>query len=351
MVDQLSRLNYPGQPLSTSSSFNVVLPSGGIYILPAGEWQIALGRQAILQYYDLNDGQWHNHSLPGIHSAPILIGADGTNFRIINMSGTVQGVSMTNNGSAYTSAPTVTFAAPTSGITATGVAIVGGDLTFSVVAGGSGYVNPVAVVSAPNSGNAVRGTATVTQAGGTITAVTLLSGCGYTAAPTVTVLDPAGTGATITAAIGTANASKVLAIRVTNPGSGYAGTGAPAITFSGGGGSSAAGTAILSMALSSVTVTTNGTNFSVAPIVTTDGGVISTAIDSLEAAPFRQAVLGSVVTTGTITSITVQDEGFGFQKNPSVGLMSTAPIASSNAPTLTAVTGGVNTTIQIWQLG
>jgi hypothetical protein len=327
------------------------MQSGGIYSLPAGDFLIQGGRQVGLQYYDSNDGQWHNHGFPGISTYPVYVGSDGTNYRVINMSGTIQGVSMTNNGSAYTAAPTVTFAAPTSGITATGVAIVGGDLTFSVSAGGSGYVNPTVVISPPNSGNAVRATATVSLTSGSLTTVTLVAGAGYTSAPTVTVLDPVGTGGTIVASLGTTNASKVLAIRVTNPGSGYAGTGAPAITFSGGGGTAAAGTAIMSLALSSVTVTTQGSNFSVAPIVTTDGGVIVTSIDSLEAAPFRPAILSSVVTTGTITSITVQDEGFGFQKNPVATYFGSGAAAASNAATLTAVTGGVNTTVKVWQLG
>ena len=225
MVNPLWRLPYVGQPLSNNTRQNLILPSGAIQLLPAGDFYVQLGRQAILQYYDSSDGGWHSY-VGGPTQQPFYCGSDGTNYRVINVSGTVQGVSMTNNGSAYTAAPAVAFGAPASGITATGIAIVGGDLTFSVAAGGSGYVNPVVMVAQPplSNGNAIPAVATATVSGGTITVVTLSSGCGYLTAPTVTVVDPAGTLATIVASIGTTNAQKVLAVRITNPGSGYDGT-------------------------------------------------------------------------------------------------------------------------------
>lgn len=67
-------------------------------------------------------------------------------------------------------------------------------------------------------------------------------GSGYTSAPTVAFSGGGGTGAAGTAVLGTgANEGKVVSVTITNPGSGY--TSAPTIAFSGGAGTGAAATA------------------------------------------------------------------------------------------------------------
>lgn len=69
-------------------------------------------------------------------------------------------------------------------------------------------------------------------------------GSGYTSAPTVAFTGGGGTGAAGTAVLGTgANEGKVVSVTITNPGSGY--TSAPTVAFSGGAGTGAAGTAVI----------------------------------------------------------------------------------------------------------
>lgn len=70
------------------------------------------------------------------------------------------------------------------------------------------------------------------------------AGAGYTSAPTVAFTGGGGTGAAGTAVLGTgADAGKVVGVTITNPGSGY--TSAPTVAFSDGGGTGAAATATL----------------------------------------------------------------------------------------------------------
>jgi autotransporter-associated beta strand protein len=103
------------------------------------------------------------------------------------------------------------------------------------------------------------GALTATIAGGSVTGVTVTSGgSGYTSPPTVTFAAPGGMSANTTAT-GTAqisSAGQVTNVIVTSGGSGYAwqrtaqvlNVPVPTVTFSGGGGSGAAGTAVMSTA-------------------------------------------------------------------------------------------------------
>lgn len=69
-------------------------------------------------------------------------------------------------------------------------------------------------------------------------------GSGYSSAPTVSFSGGGGTGAAGTAVLGTGDdAGKVVSVTITNGGSGY--TSAPTVSFSGGSGSGAAGTAVI----------------------------------------------------------------------------------------------------------
>ena len=79
----------------------------------------------------------------------------------------VSSVTITYGGSGYTSAPTVTFSAPTSGTTATGTAILTGGVVTGVIITdpGSGYTAaPTVMFSAPTTGNTATGTVTVGSA-------------------------------------------------------------------------------------------------------------------------------------------------------------------------------------------
>lgn len=350
MVDPSGRLPYQGQPISTALRQSYSLASGAGFILPAGQFFAQLGPQAVLQYLDSNDGMWHSF-FSGQYETPFNISSDGTNYRIFNVSGTLQGLAITNQGTGYTAAPAITATAPAAGgITALMTGIIGGDLSFAVTAGGNGYTNPVAVITGQQgNGNMVPATATVAFTfNGAITGVTLVSGgCGYTSLPTVTIIDPTGSGAVITPTIVSADAGKLLGVKVTNPGSGYSGTTIPTFTFAPA--STTAATALMMMALQSVTTTAGGTGTSTTGVIESDLGFVANNVNT-EPMSARPAFATPVFSGGVVqASPAVQDAGFGFQKVPTLGLIQNGVPASVS--TLTAVVGGVATWFSLIQMG
>ena len=182
-----------------------------------------------------------------------LIVNDDINDFSSTTGGIVTSVLMGNNGSGYTSVPTVAFAAPpgVGGTTATGTATLsGGAVTaVAVTTAGAGVATTGATIafSPPQvvGGTTATGTVTVDAGTGAITGIVITSGgTGYTAAPTATLANlGTPTTAPVLGAV-TILASSVTGITVTNPGAGY-GTTAPAITITGGGGTGATATAII----------------------------------------------------------------------------------------------------------
>ena len=88
---------------------------------------------------------------------------------------------------------------------------------------------------------------------GTVIGTTITApGANYTSAPTISFSGGGGSGAAATAILGTgANEGKVVNIIIANPGTSY--TSAPTISFSGGGGSGAAATATINLGFSNGT--------------------------------------------------------------------------------------------------
>jgi hypothetical protein len=121
---------------------------------------------------------------------------------------------ITAGGIGYTSVPTVTIAAPAPGGTqATATVLMGVDVV-NITNGGTGYVSPTVVFSAPPSGTTATGTVQVN--GGVITGVTITSpGSGYTAAPTATISGSPGTGCVNNVTL------KIVSITVGTTGSEY----------------------------------------------------------------------------------------------------------------------------------
>jgi hypothetical protein len=78
----------------------------------------------------------------------------------------VGSVILTNGGSGYTSAPTVTFAAPTTGVTATGTAVVqnGNVVAVTITNPGSGYTAAPSVTFSGGGGTGAAGTANLVSA-------------------------------------------------------------------------------------------------------------------------------------------------------------------------------------------
>ena len=167
-------------------------------------------------------------------------------------------ITVTAAGSGYTSAPTVTFSAPSGAVQATATATIIGANTFAGGIGaitmtnvGAGYSTvPNAVITGDGAGATLK--VLMNDTGG-IKAITVIDlnytdrvGHDYTTA-SVVIDAPTSTTATGTAYL---NASGgVSHIHITNRGAGY--TTAPTISFSGGGGSGAAATCTLAGAIDS----------------------------------------------------------------------------------------------------
>ena len=152
--------------------------------------------------------QWYNDRMLILDPSKGLSSWDGNNVVSI---GSVGVVAITNNGSGYNTAPTVTISAPnqTGGVQA--------NATASLTSG----ANTVGFVSLSNAGS------------------------GYNAAPTVTFTGGGGSGATAVAAY-TTFATGTVTINVISGGAGYTNASNTTVTITGGGGSGAVGNAVIS---------------------------------------------------------------------------------------------------------
>ena len=153
--------------------------------------------------------------------------------------GYVRELFLTNDGSGYTTTPTVAIStAPgAAGVSATAVAItttragVKSIERIVLTNAGSGYTSPPTVTIIGGNGTGAIATCSIeTTQKGVISYTVTNQGGGYSTAPTITVAGPTGSGTTSTAEA-IINADKqVTSIRVTNPGVGY--TQIPAVSFS-----------------------------------------------------------------------------------------------------------------------
>mgnify|MGYP005847086281 CR=1 FL=1 len=142
-------------------------------------------------------------------------------------SGVVNSITLGAAGAGYT-APAVTIDPPTdlAGTQATAIATGGVDAVL-IANGGSGYTNPVVVFSLPDVPGGTQAVGHATLSGGVVTAVVVDNGgSGYLDAPAAAIVDTTGSGAAATATL------KLLAITMTNFGSGYDPAAPPSVTIS-----------------------------------------------------------------------------------------------------------------------
>jgi hypothetical protein len=366
----------------------ICLPSGGIYVPPAGEYVVQLGPQSNLQWFDGTQQAWRTLQ-PS--DALNMLSCDGSNYRIINMSGVTIGASITNAGSGGTNGigstatgVTVTLGAPVAGgalATATLYPIVGGSVAApTITQGGSGFlVPPLILIDAPPVGG-VQATATATiSSAGVVTAITMQNvGAGYGASPNFYVLPqppnsyvsiagvaantfpppglvyptnlPAGslyqpnislTGCQLTS-VALTGTGTLTGLGILNYGFGYDGTHIPSITIGGCG--AAAATVIMSMCVTSVSLGAGGSGFGAgaAPNWETSLGAVILGTQQLNnQVPLPRSARGvCTVVAGAVSAFTVEDPGFGLQKVPNVAILNTSAIAATVA-TGTAVCGGV----------
>ena len=126
---------------------------------------------------------------------------------------------------------------------ATATALVSGGSVQSITPtdGGQGYQHPPTVIlAAPQQPGGSQATADATIINGVVTAITIDDpGSGYTSAPLVTIVPPAS----VAQAVASFADGSINGLTITDPGSGY--TFAPTITITGGGGSGAMATAVV----------------------------------------------------------------------------------------------------------
>lgn len=337
----------------------VSLPAGAVELIPAGQWHVLPGPYSFAQVKDPVSGLWRTLGTRQEGLKAIL--SDGVNFRIANLSGCAVGAFITNVGSAYTSAPTVTASAGSS----TWRAIVGGAInsTVAITTAGSGYTYPPILLIDPPPAGGVQATAICTLSAGVINAVTVINqGAGYTTAPSITVLpDPRDTGAIVTGVL-TVNATlagsgTVTAIVCTDHGTPL--TSVPTLTISGGGGSSAAATVVMCFTVTAFTVAVNGAGYGNAqPMLVLSGGgivagtagaVVNPSIGPGMFTP-RQASISATSTAGGIIQTTgaVVNDGGLFQAVPTLFVLAGGTGLATTTAGATATVGGVTDTSQIY---
>jgi hypothetical protein len=168
------------------------LVSGGMYILPPGDFYIAPGPNTLLQWWDPIFTIWR----PTVVSPGFVdVNSDGSNYRLFNATGSVTGVTVGTAGSGGTNGigplqtgASVGFAAAAGGppFTAQGYVVVGGSVPApTVTQGGSGFVVPPVVCCDPPPPGGVQATFTaILSAAGVITGVTQVNaGAGYVSPP------------------------------------------------------------------------------------------------------------------------------------------------------------------------
>lgn len=352
------------------------LGAGASRLLPAGPLLVGLGQYSFLQWFDPVDNPLiatafnsaSNGGTLGVwRTVPrqagngyVFVESDGANWRISNLSGCVVGAVVTNAGSNYTSQPTVTASAGG----ATFQAIVGGLVATSQslpANAGSGYtIPPRLIVAAPPPGG-VQATAHTTLSSGAVNAIVIDNqGAGYTTPPVATfITDPNDTGTAIvppgtsvntgvgpvanSMTLSLTGAGTIAAVVMTNPG--LPQTSVVTLSFAGGGGSSAAATAIMNFSVTGYTVTGGGTGIPTGTALVSTGGNINTAtvvpahtnpaIEQSIIVPRATKVVpalsgGVIVASGTTAPLNVEDWGLGFAATSTLSL---AVLSGSGAVT------------------
>jgi hypothetical protein len=165
--------------------------------------------------------------------------------------------------------------------------------------------------------SATRATASLS---GSVNEIVLSSfGSGYATVPTVSITGGGGTGAAGTAVVA---AGAVVAIHITNPGTGY--TSDPEVALTGGGGSGATAVARISGAINTITFVGGGTGYASAPTVVFTGGGGGTG------------ATGSFAVTGRVTAVAVGSSGANYTSAPAVSITGGGGVGAAATANLSA---------------
>lgn len=236
--------------------------------------------------------------------------------------GYVRKIYLNDDGTGYTSAPTVTLAPPNSGInTATAVAITtskGGVLSVSeilIVNAGSGYTREPTITISGGGGAGAAATCSIERSFNGVQSITLTNvGSGYPIVPLITIPAPVSIGAAATVGMGTTGA--VVRYTLTAPGQNYNPNKNPVLTFSSAppGGSTSSGYAVVgaSGTVTALIITKAGYGYTVTPTVS----IANTFADKIG---LNTAVAVAYVNSATqVSGIRIVDPGNGYTSAPTV---------------------------------
>lgn len=304
---------------------NVISLAGGEcqLITPAGWYMVKNGKYTTVQQYDPITTTWRTIGAGSMAGGVEYIYSDGVNYRLANQTGCTVGAIVTTAGSNYTSPPSVAASAGNPIFRA----IVGGAVStaITVTNGGFNYTYPpiVQFSAPPSPGVQATGHAVLTN-NAVSSIVVDDQGAGYSTPPTISITnDPregqngVTQGSSAAAVCTLTGNNTVTAIVCLDHGTALTGqTAVPTLTISGGGGSSAAATAIVDWSIQAYSVTSSGTGYSGAVIVSAYGPVLSGAaytnptiqygLVKGRAATIISALAGSNITA---TGQTVSDGG------------------------------------------
>jgi FtsP/CotA-like multicopper oxidase with cupredoxin domain len=217
--------------------------------------------------------------------------------------GAISGFTITNPGSGYLSAPTVSITSA-NGSNATATAVLNPFLmltSITVDSGGGGYSAPAVAIT----GGGATTDATAHAAGGVDSLTITNPGSGFTQQPMVEISwpdDPAGRQATASATMDAFGA--VDSITIVDPGSGY--YSAPTVTITDGlypnFGAGIDATATATLSITGITLDTFGSGYTSAPTI----DITDTAGSG------NSAAATAILTSGSISAINVGNPGSGY---------------------------------------
>jgi hypothetical protein len=335
-------------PLNQLGTNGLSLQAGQVVYVPPGYYSLRHGTNSSVQTFDPVMNVWRPcGSDPGSWQQ---VDSDGNNYRIANQSGCAVACLLTNAGTGYTSAPTVTASAGGSKWTAIMGQVI--STTITVTAPGSNYLYPpIVIISAP-AGPGITATAKANLTTGTVSSITVIDqGAGYTSPATISLVNdprdtnPGSGAAAITTLTG---AGTVTAVICTDHGTPLAAL--PTLAFAGGGGASAAATVIMDRSVQAYVVGGGGAGYTGNVVVSTIGtGTPTTATaytnpnSQASFLRYRPAQILGALSAGAITATgqVLQDGGSigGIASN--IGFATYGGVVGTVA-TLTFTVGGAD---------
>jgi hypothetical protein len=346
MNTQSARQGLPEKELAWLENLQPVAPNKFMTVpAPAAAALATIGRNMVTMFYAAISGTDYLFAFGSDGSGWSIVVATGTVTQFAP-AGTFSGTSAGTDVTTWEAARILINDSVAGYCTYDGTLFVqqgGVSPNITVTAGGAGYGSPPSVTISGGSGTGATATATVLA--GAIVAITLTNpGTGFLAGDTLTVTigTSAGTLATGTAVM---TGKNIKDVQITSTGTyALADAGTYPLTFSGGGGTGAAGTATLTVAanpptvtfVTSINITNTGAGYTSAPTVTIP------AVTPLTGTTTLTAALG----TESVASLTLTNGGSSYSAPPAVTISPTNGLGSG-AMGVTTESGGVVQTLTL----